>query len=125
MKISAQGNRYTLNIREASLADQGKYEVVGLNSAGEARCECEVVITEPISLAKAKPSETTISKGLEPSTSVDEGQSSSLSVLVAGLGELDTLDFCCVGCQGSYFHFCLYRKRHGEMDKEREASDSE
>lgn len=97
-----------MNVREATLADQGKYEVVGLNSAGEARCECEVVITEPVSLTKAKPSETTITKGLEPSTLVEEGQSSSLSVLVAGLGEcLCVLNWYCFGCQGSNCGFVM------------------
>lgn len=91
VKISSQGNRYVLQVREATTTDGGKYEVVGLNSAGEARCECEVVITEPTSLQKPKQvgqNEIVISKGLEEKTVVDEGGSTSLAVLVTNFGKI-------------------------------------
>ncbi|ODN04243.1 Titin [Orchesella cincta] len=85
IKITGVDNNYTLEIRDATVADQGKYEVVGLNSAGEARCECEVVITEPVALTKPKP-ESGIVKGIEPLTTANEGQSAVLSIQFAKFG---------------------------------------
>lgn len=49
-----EDNLYTLLILEATPQDNGRYECVAINGAGEARCDAECVV-QPAGKAPAKP----------------------------------------------------------------------
>lgn len=56
---------YTLLIIEAFPEDTGKYECVAINSAGEARCDAQLLVQQP---SPATPSKTQPSKPATPGT---------------------------------------------------------
>jgi hypothetical protein len=57
-KTLEEDNTYTLLIIEAFPEDTGKYECVAINSAGEARCDAQLLVQQPSSATpgKAQPS---------------------------------------------------------------------
>lgn len=55
---------YTLLIIETALEDSGNYECVAINSAGEARCEGQLIVEED---RKKGPAPTSAGQGAAPS----------------------------------------------------------
>lgn len=75
--------RYALTITNVNPEDQGTYEVVGINAAGEARCEAQVTIQESAVAPKAAPSpEIKFVKPLVKESKAVEGQPSTIQVQV-------------------------------------------
>ena len=64
-KTLEEDNMYTLLIIEAFAEDTGKYECVAINSAGEARCDAQLLVQQP---SPATPSKTQPSKPAMPGT---------------------------------------------------------
>jgi len=64
-KTLEEDNMYTLLIIEAFAEDTGKYECVAINSAGEARCDAQLLVQQP---SPATPSKTQPSKPATPGT---------------------------------------------------------
>lgn len=64
-KTLEEDNVYTLLIIEAFPEDTGKYECVAINSAGEARCDAQLLVQQPSS---ATPSKTQPFKPATPGT---------------------------------------------------------
>jgi hypothetical protein len=72
-KTLEEDNTYTLLIIEAFPEDTGKYECVAINSAGEARCDAQLLVQQPMPAApsKAQPSKPA-TPGTEQAPSVIE-----------------------------------------------------
>lgn len=64
-KTLEEDNMYTLLIIETFPEDTGKYECVAINSAGEARCDAQLLVQQP---SPATPSKTQPSKPATPGT---------------------------------------------------------
>jgi hypothetical protein len=72
-KTLEEDNTYTLLIIEAFPEDTGKYECFAINSAGEARCDAQLLVQQPSSAtpSKAQPSKP-VTPGTEQAPSVVE-----------------------------------------------------
>jgi len=78
--------RYTLTITDVRPEDAGKYEVVAINAAGEARCEAQVSLQDapaPVAVAPAKPAEEPkFVKALIKETRAEEGEKLTITTQV-------------------------------------------
>jgi hypothetical protein len=88
-KMVEDDNTFTLLIIEAYPEDGGKYECVAVNSAGEARCDAEVIILSPTTLKRETPTTAGVEKSptlIEPlkDQKVQEGQSVVFKCRVIG-----------------------------------------
>lgn len=83
--------RYTLTITGMTQDEEGSYEVVGINAAGEARCEAQVTIQEAVVAPSKAPSAAQEAKFVKPfvkESKAIEGQPTNLQVQVqSGGGE--------------------------------------
>jgi len=110
-KTLEEDNMYTLLIIEAFPEDTGKYECVAINSAGEARCDAQLLVQQP---SPATPSKTQPSKPATPGTEqapsvveplkaqvIREGQAVAFRCKISGRpGE--QIFFCCC-----YLNYCF------------------
>lgn len=88
-KILEEDGTFTLLILEAYPQDSGKYECVAINSAGEARCDAECVVSAPATKDKPKPQTKTANSPpeiIEPlkDKTVTEGQAIEFSCKIVG-----------------------------------------
>jgi titin len=81
--------RYSLVITDLRPEDQGKYEVVAINAAGEARCEAEVSIPEapaPVVKPAVPTEEAKFVKALVKESKATEGETFSIATQVQAQG---------------------------------------
>ncbi len=83
--IEDDDQTYTLLVIEADNNDEGSYECVAINKAGEARCTCQVLIEAPL-LIKQLSKEEMIPKLIEKlkDVVVKEGQSAVFRCRISG-----------------------------------------
>lgn len=97
-KMLEEDSTYTLLIIETSSEDSGQYECVAINSAGEARCEAECVVTAPSSKGPAKvPAQASADQAptvIQPLTdqTMKEGQPAVFKCKISG--KPGALQFC-------------------------------
>ncbi|CAG2055126.1 unnamed protein product [Timema podura] len=89
-KTLEEDNTYTLLIIETLPEDSGKYECVAINSAGEARCDCECTVQSPsVGKQPSKPSTPGAEKApgiVEPlkGQTIKEGQAVDFRCKISG-----------------------------------------
>lgn len=79
--------RYALTITNVTPEDAGTYEVVGINAAGEARCEAQVAVEAPVAPKAAPTQEAKLVKPLAKESTVVEGQPSKIQVQLQSAGK--------------------------------------